>query len=235
MLHELPTELLWTILDYLQYEDIDTLLSIGPLAPMVSTYLQKHYRFHFQVASLLRCYETLTSTERQKQDTRYDTAQQILHILCYHVQQCSKFDQRAEFTQLLDILQQLVVQRVLCPSLSQGLERDYASLCLEIRHIYLHTASIRGLHDPKYRRRSTKHPLAPFLPRDYTWIWRQHCALINEWITPKMPLVGTSWITTLLPSLSTSIPSSTSASEHLQELLLRRRKFIFGIQFGWYF
>ncbi|CAO3585433.1 unnamed protein product [Absidia cylindrospora] len=45
--------------------------------------------------------------------------------------------------------------------LNRDLDRDYAALCLDIRHCYLHTASIRGLHDPKYRRRSTKHPLAP--------------------------------------------------------------------------
>ncbi|ORZ10794.1 hypothetical protein BCR42DRAFT_422022, partial [Absidia repens] len=232
MLHELPTELLWTILNYLEYDDITTILSIGQMEAMVTPYLQQHYRFHYNVASLLRHYESWSNIERQKQDVRRDIAQQLLHLLCHHVQQCSKFEQRAKFTQLLDILQNLVVQRVLCPSLDRDLDRDYAALCLDIRHCYLHTASIRGLHDPKYRRRSTKHPLAPFLPRDYTWIWRQHCAMVNEWISIKVPMadmMGISWTSTLLPTLS--LLSSSSSS--LQQMFLQRRKVCF--QFARFF
>ncbi|KAG0166011.1 hypothetical protein DFQ30_007693 [Apophysomyces sp. BC1015] len=103
-------------------------------------------------------------------------AAHLLQLICHIVETCPKYEHRAKFTDLLDTLQQLVVRRILSTDVRTGIEYDYASLCLQIRHTYLHTPSIRVLHDPKYRRRSTKHPLAPFLPRDYTWIWRSHCA-----------------------------------------------------------
>jgi hypothetical protein len=149
MLDVLPTELTWTILHYLEYTDIAELESIGSFMAVVTPYLQTHYRFHYHVAHLLRFYESLTPDERQKPDgLRQDLAQQLLHVLCHHVQQCTKFEQRAKFTQLLNVLQHLVVQRVLSPVLPDGLDKDYALLCLDIRHRYLHTASIRGLHDP---------------------------------------------------------------------------------------
>ncbi|KAI8327817.1 hypothetical protein BC941DRAFT_446267 [Chlamydoabsidia padenii] len=225
MLNELPTELLWAILNYLEYDDIAKLSTLGDdyLTAVVTPYLQTHYRFHWHVSRLLLFYESLTRTERI--EGRPDLAQQLLHVLCHIVQQYSKFEQRAKFTQLLDVLQHLVVQRVLCPTLQDDLDKDYALLCLDIRHRYLHTASIRGLHDPKYRRRSTKHPLAPFLPRDYTWIWRQHCGYINEWISPKVPQLNISWNTISNNNHITTTP--------VHQFLLRRRKV--GFQFARFF
>ncbi|CAO3648765.1 unnamed protein product [Cunninghamella echinulata] len=183
--------------NYLEYEDLDKLLFINALETSVGHYLYQHYRFQYQTNNLLRLFASLTKLERQKQETRHDIGQQLLLLLCHHVQQCPKFEQRTKFSELLNLLQHLVVQKVLDPQLEFGLECEYASLCLEIRHIYLHTASIRGLHDPKYRRRSTKHPLAPFLPRDYTWIWRQQCSWMGEWVSTNMNIA-------LSPSSSSS-------------------------------
>ncbi|KAI9243635.1 hypothetical protein BY458DRAFT_121954, partial [Sporodiniella umbellata] len=71
-----------------------------------------------------------------------------------------------------NVLQQLTLERLL--TVTDG--GRYARLCLEIRSQYLATATIRALHDPKYRRRSTKSPLAPFLPRAFLSLWRDHCA-----------------------------------------------------------
>ncbi|KAI7869405.1 hypothetical protein BDF14DRAFT_1741931 [Spinellus fusiger] len=79
----------------------------------------------------------------------------------------------SKFSSIANI--KLVVRRVLSSDLRPGMEHDYAYLCLELRSVYMHTPTIRSLHDSKYRRRSTKYPLAPFLPRDYTWLWRAHC------------------------------------------------------------
>ncbi|KAF7730297.1 hypothetical protein EC973_002541 [Apophysomyces ossiformis] len=176
MLNQLPIELLCSVLSWLEYDDLDTLLQFDSIAPIVRHHLHRHFRFHYQTTSLLRLFESLTTTERNKQETRSEMATHLLQLICHIVEKCPKYDHRTKFTELLDTLQQLVVRRILSTDMRTGLEYDYASLCLQVRHTYLHTPSIRVLHDPKYRRRSTKHPLAPFLPRDYTWIWRSHCA-----------------------------------------------------------
>ncbi|KAI8976513.1 hypothetical protein BDB01DRAFT_349789 [Pilobolus umbonatus] len=157
----LPTELIWRIYDYLDYKDIEPFTSILPSLSI--EYLQQHYPFHHKVKTLLLQFE---KTPDQ------DIALDLLHSICDRVSPLPYYEQRHQFTQLLDTLQTLIVERVLDPDLSTGCERHYADLCLSIRTIYLHTSSIRVLHDSKYRRRSTKYPLAPFLPRDYTYIWR---------------------------------------------------------------
>ncbi|KAI8882417.1 hypothetical protein K501DRAFT_221294 [Backusella circina FSU 941] len=180
MLPLIPTEVLWNILNHLEYQDLDTLLHIGTLAPAVRHHVQTHYPFHYKITSLLRLFESLTPTERQCQETKAELSLQVLQLICEQVENSPKFEHRLKFTELLDIVQQLVVQRVLSAHLKSGLEHDYANLCLQVREFYLHTPSIRALHDPKYRRRSTKYPLAPFLPRDYTWIWRSHCAQTSD-------------------------------------------------------
>ncbi|KAI8384586.1 uncharacterized protein BYT42DRAFT_562997 [Radiomyces spectabilis] len=176
LLDQLPPELLWCVFHGLTYDDLDTLLHFDFLAPLVRHYLHRHYRFHYKIASLLRLFESLTPTERHKDETRKAMATQLLHFITTLVEKRPKYEHRNTFTDLLDTLHHLVLRRVLSPDLRSTLEHDYASLCLEIRHIYLHTSSIRVLHDPKYRRRSTKYPLAPFLPRDFTSVWRSHCA-----------------------------------------------------------
>ncbi|KAL1934776.1 hypothetical protein VTP01DRAFT_6958 [Rhizomucor pusillus] len=180
MLQELPTELLCAVLTQLEYDDLDTLLQIVSIEPIVRHHVLRRYRFHYQVSSLLRLFESFTPSERERQESEGDLANQLLQLICYSVEKQPKFEHRSKFTELLDIMQYLVVRRILSPELRPGLEKDYASLCLKIRHIYLHTPSIRVLHDPKYRRRSTKYPLAPFLPRDYTWVWRSQCASALE-------------------------------------------------------
>ncbi|ORX43492.1 hypothetical protein DM01DRAFT_361771 [Hesseltinella vesiculosa] len=187
MLDALPTELIWSVFSYLDYDDLDQLLTIRCLETVVATYLFKHFHYQFKVADLLRWFEALPSDQRQLNDARDYVAHEVLDVLCRHVQLCAKFDQRNKFSELLDRLQHMVVTRILDPDLPDGLEYDYGLLCLTIRYIYLHTADIRVLHDPKYRRRSTKHPLAPFLPRDYTWIWRMYCNYAKDWATPTIP------------------------------------------------
>ncbi|CAO3619596.1 unnamed protein product [Mucor hiemalis] len=181
MIHLLPTELLWTVLHNLEYQDLDTLLKIKRIEPAILHYIQAHYKFHYKVSSLLRLYEAITPTQRQEVDTKNKLAQEILQNICTQVEYVPKLEHCSKFTELLEVVQQLTIQRILAPDFKcNGLEHDYAALCLGIRSLYLHTPSIRVLHDPKYRRRSTKHPLAPFLPRDYTYVWRHHCLQQQE-------------------------------------------------------
>ncbi|KAF1802180.1 hypothetical protein V8B55DRAFT_1477768 [Mucor lusitanicus] len=182
MIDTLPNEVFWLVLNHLDYQDMEQLQLISPLSKTALHYTQQHYPFHYKINSLLRLFEAITPSERQSKDTKLEFSQQILQQICKQVEILPKMDHRAKFTELLDIVQQFIVARILSPDLKSGIEHDYANLCLEIRSQYLHTPSIRVLHDPKYRRRSTKHPLAPFLPRDYTSIWRHHCA------TPHTPI-----------------------------------------------
>lgn len=148
MLQELPTELLCAVLTQLEYDDLDTLLQIVSIEPIVRHHVLRRYRFHYQVSSLLRLFESFTPSERERQESEGDLANQLLQLICYSVEKQPKFEHRSKFTELLDIMQYLVVRRILSPELRPGLEKDYASLCLKIRHIYLHTPSIRVLHDP---------------------------------------------------------------------------------------
>lgn len=148
MLTKLPTELLCSVLNYLEYDDLDTLLQIESLEDVIRHHLHRHYRFHYQISSLLRLFESLTPTERHKSETRNEFAQQLLQLICHIVERCPKFEHRAKFTALLDTLQYLVVKRILAADIRPGMEHDYASLCLDIRHIYLHSPAIRVLHDP---------------------------------------------------------------------------------------
>jgi hypothetical protein len=147
MLQFIPTEVLWSILNHLEYQDLDVLLQIDPLALAVRHHVQAHYPFHYKITSLLRLFESLTPTERQHQETKA-LSLQILQLICEQVETSPKFEHRLKFTELLDIVQQLVVQRVLSTNLKSGLEHDYANLCLQVREFYLHTPSIRALHDP---------------------------------------------------------------------------------------
>ncbi|KAG2195653.1 hypothetical protein INT47_002892 [Mucor saturninus] len=178
MIQLLPTELLWTVLNNLEYGDLDNLWKIKRLEPTILYYIQTHYKFHYQISSLLRIFEAITPTARQQGETKTKMAREMLEFIRSSVACLPKYEHRSKFTELLDIVQQLTLQRILASDFkANGLEHDYAGLCLQVRALYLHTPSIRVLHDPKYRRRSTKHPLAPFLPRDYTFVWRLHCSL----------------------------------------------------------
>ncbi|KAI8375523.1 hypothetical protein BD560DRAFT_71475 [Blakeslea trispora] len=176
MLDLLPNELLWNVFSHLSYQDLDRLSEIKPISTTTIYFIQQHYNFHYKTNTLLGLYEAITPTERHSKETKHEFANKILQSICTQVVELPKFEHRNKFTELLDIVQQFVIDRILADDLKAGLEHDYANLCLEVRSLYLHTPSIRVLHDPKYRRRSTKHPLAPFLPRDYTYVWRQHCA-----------------------------------------------------------
>lgn len=176
MIQLLPNELLWTVLNNLEYQDLENLLQIKAIAATVLHYIQQHYKFHYKVTSLLRLFETIPSSARQTKETKLEFATQILQLICKNVESLpDKFEHRAKFSELLEVVQQFILARILTEDLKAGLEHDYANLCLEIRSTYLHSPAIRSLHDKKYRRRSTKHPLAPFLPRDYTFVWRRHC------------------------------------------------------------
>lgn len=168
MIQSLPIELFWSILNYLDYSDLQQIQTVEPLTKHTQHYIQVHFPFHYKITLLLQQFEITQEIE--------STAKESLESICEQVQDLHVFDRKTKFNELLAILQQLTVERVLAPDLEEGLERHYTFLCLEIRSRYLHTASIRGLHDPKYRRRSTKHPLAPFLPRVFTFIWRENCS-----------------------------------------------------------
>lgn len=149
MIHLLPTELLWNILNQLEYQDLDRLLKVKRLESTVHYYIQIHYKFHYQIASLLRLYEAITPTERQQLETKQQVANKILQFICKQVEPLPKFEHRTKFSELLDIVQQLTLQRILATDFkSNGLEHDYAGLCLKIRDLYLHTPAIRVLHDP---------------------------------------------------------------------------------------
>lgn len=147
MIHLLPTELLWTILNHLDYQDLISCLKIRRLEPAILHYIQVYYKFHFKITSLLRMYEAITPTDRQLSDTKVQFATQILESICKQVESVPKIDHRNKFSELLEVVQQLTIQRILALDFKSN-ERDYASLCLEIRALYLHTPSIRVLHDP---------------------------------------------------------------------------------------
>ncbi|CAO3698065.1 hypothetical protein G6F70_005734 [Rhizopus microsporus] len=174
MLQLLPIELYWSILNYLEYQDLTILLSILPLKRHTKHFIKRHFPFHYSVSSLLASFESLSSLERQRHNAQF--AMQALQFICDQVQDLPVTERKATFNDLLAILQQLTVERILSHDLPTDAEHDYARFSLEVRSRYLHTASIRVLHDPRYRRRSTKYPLAPFLPRSFTWIWRMHCS-----------------------------------------------------------
>ncbi|KAG2222941.1 hypothetical protein INT45_012919 [Circinella minor] len=195
MLQKLPTELLCVVMKYLTFDDLDELYKIQILEPIVRHHLLRHYRFHYQVSSLLRLFESSLKRKREKKqsslryndsnndndtnDRREDIANQLLELICHAVEKYPKYEHRTKFSDLLGILESTVIKRILTHNnnnIPQEAEDDYALLCLDIRYKYLHSPSIRVLHDPKYRRRSTKYPLAPFLPREYTWVWRRQCA-----------------------------------------------------------
>ncbi|KAI9032787.1 hypothetical protein CLU79DRAFT_163981 [Phycomyces nitens] len=180
MLTRLPNELLDAVLGKLEYDDLDTLSTLECIRPIVQHHLYQHFRFHCKIASLLRLFEALCPVERRDHEIRSGLAMQLLQFICHIVENHEQQNRQTTFTDLLDTLQKLVIRRILSPDLQMGLEQDYASLCLEVRRTYMHTPSIRVLHDYKYRRRSTKYPLAPFLPRDYAWLWRAQCAKVSE-------------------------------------------------------
>ncbi|KAI8139112.1 hypothetical protein BJV82DRAFT_628240 [Fennellomyces sp. T-0311] len=182
MLQRLPIELFCTVLRYLPYDDLEELHKIPLFEPVVRHHLLRHYRFHYQVSSLLRIFESMLPSD---EDQRGDIADQLLELICHVVEKCPNYEHRNKFTDLLTILENIVVKRVLAIDLKPSGENDYAILCLDIRYKYLHQPSIRALHDPKYRRRSTKYPLAPFLPREYTWVWRRQCAGVTRFLNSK--------------------------------------------------
>lgn len=148
MIDTLPNEVLWLVLNHLDYQDIEQLQLISQLSKTASHYTQQHYPFHYKINSLLRLFEAITPSERQSKDTKLEFSQQILQQICKQVEILPKMDHRTKFTELLDIVQQFIVARILSPDLKAGSEHDYANLCLEIRSQYLHTPSIRVLHDP---------------------------------------------------------------------------------------
>lgn len=148
MLQLLPNELLWLVLNHLDYAEVKRLASIKPLQSKITQYMQQQYPFQYKLTSLLSLFEAITTSERQLAETKLEFANQILQLICKSVEPHPKFDHRTYFTELLDVLQQFILDRILTPDLKRGLEVDYANLCLQIRSIYLHTPSIRVLHDP---------------------------------------------------------------------------------------
>ncbi|KAL1924091.1 uncharacterized protein VTP21DRAFT_7126 [Calcarisporiella thermophila] len=91
---------------------------------------------------------------------------------------------REVFSTLLGLLEDLVLRRVLVARSDTDIAENvrqwllpltYANMCLKTREYYLHNPQLRMLHDPKYRRRSTKFPQAPFLPRVFLARWKSQC------------------------------------------------------------
>jgi hypothetical protein len=148
MLSLLPNELLWLVLNNLDYPEVKKLSTITPIQAKITQYIQQQYPFQYKLTSSLSLFEAITTSERQLEKTKLEFANQILQLICNSVEPYPKFDHRTHFTELLDVLQQFILDRILTPDLKTGLELDYANLCLEIRSIYLHTPSIRVLHDP---------------------------------------------------------------------------------------
>ena len=148
MINLLPNELLWNVFGHLSYQDLDKLSEVEPVSATVLYFIQQHYNFHYKTNSLLGLYEAITPTERHLKETKHEFANKILQLICTQVDKLPKFEHRNKFTELLDIVQQFVVNRILADDLKAGLEHDYANLCLEVRSLYLHTPSIRVLHDP---------------------------------------------------------------------------------------
>jgi hypothetical protein len=142
MLTTLPPELLYLILGFLDFYDALSLLSTHrSLQPTIQTFLRSNFAFHEAV------YQRLLDFERRADDNDHldAIANALLQLICEIVQPLPNYDHRAVFTEKLDIMQNLVVHRVLR---IPNMEDDYARLCLKIRHIYLHAPSIRILHDP---------------------------------------------------------------------------------------
>ncbi|RUS18300.1 hypothetical protein BC937DRAFT_88949 [Endogone sp. FLAS-F59071] len=176
MLTSLPPELYLTILSYLDFEDAETLLYIIPdLRTYTLHYLHTAYPFQANIAVLLSRFEPLTPSLPPSHLETLATA--LLDQIRLIVEAQPKFNHRASFTEHLDILQSLILHRLLSPRRPQppGYELRYAELCLAIREHYLHSNHLRSLHDFKYRRRSTRVPTAPFLPRFYIDQWRTNC------------------------------------------------------------
>ena len=165
MLQKLPTELLCVVMKYLTFDDLEELYKIQILEPIVRHHLLRHYRFHYQVSSLLRLFETSlkrknkklnrsgndTSDDNDTSDRREDIANQLLELICHVVEKYPKYEHRTKFSDLLGILESTVVKRILAHNnnnIPAQAENDYALLCLDIRYKYLHTPSIRVLHDP---------------------------------------------------------------------------------------
>lgn len=146
MLQLLPIELYWSILNYLEYQDLTILLSILPLKRHTKHFIKRHFPFHYSVSSLLASFESLSSLERQRHNAQF--AMQALQFICDQVQDLPVTERKATFNDLLAILQQLTVERILSHDLPTDAEHDYARFSLEVRSRYLHTASIRVLHDP---------------------------------------------------------------------------------------
>lgn len=144
MLAALPPELLYLILDFLDFYDALALLSTHyNLTPTIDAYVRSNYSFHSTVYTQLLEFEKLCIDRNSDQ---IDTiAYNLLQAICDIVEPLPKYEHRTIFSEKLDILQELVVHRVLH---IQNCEDDYASLCLKVRQIYLHTPSIRILHDP---------------------------------------------------------------------------------------
>ncbi|KAI9245094.1 hypothetical protein BDA99DRAFT_290804 [Phascolomyces articulosus] len=167
MLQKLPTELLCVVMKHLTYDDLDELNKIRILEPIVRHHLLHHYRFHYQVSSLLRLFESSLINRKKKkkkqfndnndsgsdhddvhEDRREDIANQLLELICHAVEKCPKHEHRSKFSDLLNILEARVVKRILAYDMIPQAENDYALLCLDIRYKYLHSPSIRVLHDP---------------------------------------------------------------------------------------
>ncbi|KAI9318114.1 hypothetical protein BX666DRAFT_1589921 [Dichotomocladium elegans] len=174
LLTALPTELLCSIFSYLDFRDLETLIGIGPIKTITHDYLIEHSLFEYPATLLLLDFEALPANERCLQSTLEMTANAFFELLCSAVDPITnRFERGMKFGEYLGTLEQWVARRILSV---ESVETDYAALCLCIRHVYLERPALRMLHDPKYRRRSTKFPFAPFLPREYAYIWRQHCA-----------------------------------------------------------
>lgn len=144
MLAVLPPELLYLVLDFLDFYDALSLLSTHDhIRPIVEAYLHTNYAFHDII------YRQLLEFEESRADRDSDKivsiAHNLLQSICDIVELLPKYDHRTVFSEKLDVLQNLVAHRVLH---IPNCEDDYGNLCLQVRQIYLHTPSIRILHDP---------------------------------------------------------------------------------------
>ncbi|RUS34659.1 hypothetical protein BC938DRAFT_479322 [Jimgerdemannia flammicorona] len=177
MLTSLPPELFLVVLSYLDFHDAETLLYVSTLLRTHTLHhLHSVFPFEASVTSLLSSFDTLPPPDRHNPALLTALASQLLDQIRVAVEAQPKWNHRACFIDHLDTLQHLVLRRLTHPRYPQpGLERRYAELCLQVRQLYLHSPALRLLHDPKYRRRSTRLPSAPFLPREYIDRWRRNC------------------------------------------------------------
>lgn len=142
MLTDLPAELLYSILDFLDFHDALSLLSAHrSLQPAVRNFIHSNYAFHEAVYDRMLDFERTVTSKDCTDSIAYD----LLQLICDIVEPLPNYEHRTVFSEKLDIMQNLVVHRVLEIPNS---EDHYARLCLRIRHIYLHAPSIRILHDP---------------------------------------------------------------------------------------